>query len=231
MRISIVIPVLDEERRVAGALFPLQAARVAGEVEIVVVDGGSGDGSVTSARPLADAVIDTPPGRALQMNAGAAVASGDVLVFLHVDTELPSGWRHAIREAVDTGAQWGRFDVEIDGSPRVLGVVAAMMNLRSRLTGIATGDQAIFVTRRAFDAAGRFPEIPLMEDLALSRALKRTAGRPRCLSLKVRTSGRRWEQHGPWRTIALMWWLRASYFLGADPASLAAIYRRRPSRG
>jgi hypothetical protein len=127
--------------------------------------------------------------------------------------------------AVAGGARWGRFDVTISGRPRILRVVAAMMNLRSRLTGIATGDQAIFVERALFEAAGGFAEIPLMEDIALSKALKRRSGRPACLRERVTTSGRRWEAHGPWRTIVTMWRLRLSYALGADPARLARRYR------
>ena len=159
------------------------------------------------------------------MNAGAAKACGDVLMFLHADTRLP---REAERLVLDglarSGHDWGRFDVTIAGRHPMLRVVAFMMNLRSRITGIATGDQAIFVKRAAFDAAGRFPAIPLMEDIALSKRLKRTS-RPLCLRERAITSGRRWEKHGVFRTILLMWRLRLAYFFGADPAQLARRYR------
>ena len=183
------------------------------------------DATVQRARLRADQVLSAPRGRALQMNAGAAKASGDVLLFLHADTRLP---REAERLVLDglarSGRDWGRFDVTIEGRHPMLRLVAAMMNLRSRLTGIATGDQAIFVKRDAFHAAGGFPEIPLMEDIALSKRLKRT-GRPLCLRERATTSGRRWETHGVFRTILLMWRLRLAYFFGADPAALARRYR------
>ena len=170
-------------------------------------------------------MLAAPPGRAVQMNAGARAAAGDVLVFLHADSRLPAGAAAAIARALAGGARWGRFDVTIAGRPRILRVVAAMMNLRSRLTGIATGDQGIFVERALFAAAGGYAQIPLMEDIALSKSLKRRGGRPACLRERITTSGRRWEAHGPWRTIVTMWRLRAAYALGADPARLAREYR------
>ncbi|HSQ72224.1 MAG TPA: TIGR04283 family arsenosugar biosynthesis glycosyltransferase, partial [Rubrivivax sp.] len=165
-----------------------------------------------------------PRGRAVQMNAGTARASAALLLFLHADTQLPPGADLRVRQAVARGAAWGRFDVRIDGRPRMLRVVAALMNWRSRWTGIATGDQAIFVTRTAFERVGGFPVQPLMEDIELSRRLKRL-GRPACLRDRVRTSGRRWEQRGVWRTIVLMWWLRWRYWRGESAQSLAEAYR------
>ena len=226
MRLTIVVPVLDEAAAVATTMAALQPLRAQGQ-EVIVVDGGRRDGTFEIARPLADRALVAPRGRATQMNAGARAATGDVLVFLHADTLLPAGATAAVAVAgaVAGGARWGRFDVTITGRPRILRVVAAMMNLRSRLTGIATGDQAIFVERALFEAAGGFAEIPLMEDIALSKALKRRSGRPACLRERVTTSGRRWETHGPWRTIVTMWRLRLSYALGADPARLARRYR------
>jgi rSAM/selenodomain-associated transferase 2 len=165
------------------------------------------------------------------MNAGAARASGQVLLFLHADTCLPPAADQLIVDGLQrNGRGWGRFDIAIAGRHRMLGVVAAMMNLRSRLTGIATGDQAIFVSRDAFAACGGYPDIPLMEDIALSRRLRR-ASRPLCLGQRVTTSGRRWEQGGIHRTILLMWRLRLAYFLGADPAALARRYGYVPRRG
>jgi rSAM/selenodomain-associated transferase 2 len=180
---------------------------------------------VQRARLRADQVLSAPRGRALQMNVGAAKANGDVLLFLHADTRLPGEAERLVLDGLArSGHAWGRFDVVIEGRHPMLRLVAAMMNLRSRLTGIATGDQAIFVKRDAFQAAGGFPEIPLMEDIALSKRLKR-GGRPLCLRERATTSGRRWETHGVFRTILLMWRLRLAYFLGADPAALAGRYR------
>ena len=180
-----------------------------------MVDGGSGDGTLELARGLCDRLIVVPRGRAAQMNAGAREAKGDVLVFLHADTRLPENF--SLGNHV-----WGRFDVEIDGRHPLLKVVAWSMNLRSRLTGIATGDQAIFVRREAFPG---FPELPLMEDIAFSKAMKRIA-RPACLRAKVITSGRRWQSRGVLRTILLMWRLRAMYAMGVSAESLARRYAR-----
>jgi len=223
-RLSIIMPVLDEGDGIAGALDPLAELRGLG-VEVIVVDGGSHDATVQRARLRADHVLSAPRGRALQMNAGAAKASGDVLLFLHADTRLPPEAERLVLDGLARSThQWGRFDVTIEGRHPMLAVIAFTMNLRSRMTGTATGDQAIFAKRDAFQAAGGFPEIPLMEDIALSKRLKRT-GRPLCLRERAITSGRRWETHGVFRTIFLMWRLRLAYFLGADPAALARRYR------
>jgi rSAM/selenodomain-associated transferase 2 len=222
-QLSIIIPVLNEGDAIAGALDVLAELRRRG-AEVLVVDGGSGDATVAHARPRADHVLSAPRGRASQMNAGAAVAAGDVFLFLHADTRLPHDADALVRDGIArSGRNWGRFDVTIVGRPPLLRLVAMLMNLRSRLSGIATGDQAIFATREAFRTAGGFPEIPLMEDIALSKALKR-GSRPLCLRARVTTSGRRWETHGVLRTIVLMWRLRLAYFLGTDPARLARQY-------
>jgi len=221
--LSIIVPVLNEEAGIATALAALADLRRFGH-EVIVVDGGSSDRTVELARPLADFVMTAPRGRASQMNTGAARASGDTLLFLHADTRLPTAADFAIVDGLRrSGCVWGRFDVEINGSHPMLRVVAAMMNLRSRVTCIATGDQAIFVTRAAFAKCGGYPDIPLMEDIALSKKLKRL-GRPLCLKARVTTSGRRWEQRGVFRTILLMWRLRLAYFLGAEPHALARRY-------
>ncbi len=227
-RLSIVVPALNEAAGIADVLAELAPLRRAGH-EVVVVDGGSHDGTANAARPHADVVLTAPRGRATQMNAGAAAATGDVLLFLHADTRLPADAVAAIAAALPSPhagdrPRWGRFDVDIDGRPRVLRLVAAMMNLRSRLTGIATGDQGMFVTRALFAQAGGFPALPLMEDVALSRRLRDLAGRPACLAARVVTSGRRWEARGPWRTILLMARLRFDYWRGVDPAELARRY-------
>ena len=221
--LSIIIPTLDEAAHIEATLAALQPLR-AGGGEVIVVDGGSADATVALAAPLADRVIAAPRGRATQQNAGARVAAGDVLLFLHADTLLPARAAATIPAQLErSGRAWGRFDVAIDGGGALLALVATMMNARSRLTGIATGDQAIFARRADFDAAGAFPEIPLMEDVALSKALRRRS-RPLCLRERVVTSARRWERRGALRTIVLMWRLRLAYALGADPRRLARLY-------
>ncbi len=224
--IRIVVPVLNEEAALPARLAALVPLRAQG-AEIVVVDGGSFDHSAAVAQPLVDRVLQAARGRAAQMNAGAAGAQTAILLFLHADTQLPYGALEAIRRAVARGALWGRFDVRLDSPRLLLRWVGALMNLRSRLTGIATGDQAMFVTRAAFDAAGGFAEMPLMEDIELSKRLRAQAW-PACLRPPVITSARRWEKHGAWRTIWLMWRLRAAYFMGADPARLASQYGCAP---
>ena len=222
--ISVIVPVLDEAGGIGRSLQPLQVLRGRG-IEIIVVDGGSRDGTRNAAVPLCDRILDAPRGRARQMNAGAGAAAGRVLLFLHADTRLPSGWSGMVRDALEgRSREWGRFDVRLDGAHPMLRIVERAMNLRSRLSGIATGDQAIFATRAAFRAAGGFPDIALMEDVALSRALRRRS-RPACLRPAVVTSSRRWERYGIVRTIVLMWRLRIEYALGADPERLARLYR------
>ena len=217
-RLAIVIPTLNEAAGIRAALEALAPLRARGH-EVIVVDGGSEDATMALALPLATHVVKAPRGRALQMNAGARAARGDALVFLHADTRLPAHADELVLGALERSS-WGRFDVEIEGRHPLLKTVAAAMNLRSRLTGIATGDQAIFVRRDAFPG---FPEIALMEDIALSRELKRR-GRPACLRERVRTSGRRWEARGVLRTIFLMWRLRLLYALGVAPQRLAREY-------
>jgi rSAM/selenodomain-associated transferase 2 len=221
MKLSIIMPVLDEAADIGTALTALAPFRARG-VEVIVADGGSHDGTAALAQPLADRVITSTRGRAMQMNAGAAAALGDVLLFLHADTRLPEDADRLVLDGLsNAGKIWGRFDVRFDGGG--LGLIAFMMNWRSRATGIATGDQAMFVTRAAFEHAGGFPDIALMEDLALSARLKRDA-RPLSLHARVTTSARRWRKHGVLRTILRMWKLRLAYALGADPVKLARAY-------
>lgn len=224
--VSIVMPVLDEAAGIVARLQSLQALRRQG-VELIVVDGGSQDDTVERAGPLADRVMSTGRGRGRQMNAGAACARGGVLLFLHADTTLPRAAISAASQGLASGAVWGRFDVRIVDGPAGIAVVAWAMNLRSRVTGIATGDQAMFCTREAFAAAGGFPEIALLEDIVLSQRL-RAISRPACLRQRVETSGRRWARHGLVRTVLTMWWLRLRFWLGASPDALARAYGYTP---
>lgn len=222
MPLSIVIPVLNEADALPTLLAALQPLRAHG-AEVIVVDGESQDSTPKLARPLADRVITSPPGRARQMNLGAAHARADALVFLHADTRLPPNALTLIIQALAT-RPWGRFDIHLDGRSHWLPVISAMMNLRSRLSGIATGDQALFMRRDAFEAVSSFPEQPLMEDIEITKRLKRLS-RPACLRAKVVSSGRRWDQNGAWRTMVLMWRLRYRYWRGASAEELAKEYR------
>jgi rSAM/selenodomain-associated transferase 2 len=228
MRLAIIVPVLNEQRAIAEALARLAPLRATG-TPVVVVDGGSADRTVERARAAADRVLTASRGRAAQMNAGARAALADpaidALLFLHADTRLPAGAERAVATAcAGRPLAWGRFDVAIEGRSPALALVAAMMNLRSRWTGICTGDQCLFATRALFEALGGFAELPLMEDIDFSRRARRLAW-PLALRARATTSGRRWERHGIVRTVLLMWRLRLAFFLGVDPARLAAAYR------
>ena len=220
MSISLVVPVRNEARQLEALIAQLRG--LGGET--VVVDGESTDGTFEALQAAGMRVIQSPRGRARQMNAGAAASQGEILLFLHADTQLPTDALARIKTSIGRGYQWGRFDVRIEGGHFMLKVVGAMMNVRSRLTGIATGDQAIFVSRRAFEAVGGFPDQPLMEDIEISKRL-RALGPAACLRDRVITSGRRWETQGVWRTIFLMWRLRWAYWRGVAAADLAALYR------
>lgn len=224
--VAVVVPVLDERENIAAVLASL-AGRAA---QVVVADGGSQDGTPVLAQAHGAIVITSERGRAIQMNAGAAALAPGwrVVLFLHADTRLPAGWSEAIGQAVRGGAQWGRFDVRLRSEHPLLRLVGAMMNARSRLTGICTGDQAMFVTAPAWHRIGGFPAIELMEDIAISARLKRCAGRPAALRAVVQVSARRWERNGIWRTIGAMWILRLRYFLGEAPPSLHARYYGKP---
>lgn len=225
MQLALVVPVLNEAGSIEATLARLQPLRTRG-ARVIVVDGGSTDSTRVLAQSYADRVLQSPRGRAQQMNAGAAVAiagGADVLLFVHADSELPDCADRLIdTELRSSGRVWGRFDVHIDG-PSMLRIVSVMMNLRSRLTGICTGDQAIFVSRSAFEKLSGFAPIALMEDVEFSKRAKRISS-PAVIRSPVVTSGRRWERHGIWRTIVLMWRFRAAYFFGADPQRLAQRY-------
>jgi rSAM/selenodomain-associated transferase 2 len=223
VKLSVIVPALNEAENVAAALAALQPLRAQGH-ELILVDGGSADGTPALARPWVDRLLVAERGRARQMDAGAAQASGDVLLFLHVDTGLPLGAEALIEGALSRpGKDWGRFDVRLSGAHPLLRVVETLMNWRSALTGIATGDQAIFVRRSAFTRSGGFPDMPLMEDIVLSKRLKRSSW-PVRLRQRVVTSSRRWEQQGVLRTVVLMWRLRLAFFLGTDPRLLKRLY-------
>lgn len=223
-RLSIIVPVLNEANTLPALLerlLPLQRAGCG----VIIVDGGSEDGSQNIVQCAGFTLVCSERGRARQMNAGAAQAIGAAFLFLHADTQLPSGAALLVVQALgDDNTMWGRFDVTIVGRPFMLRIVALMMNLRSRITGIATGDQAIFVTRHAFKAVGGFPDQSLMEDIELSKRL-RTICRPACIPRCVMTSGRRWEKYGVWRTIVLMWRLRWQYWRGVPIEKIAQAYR------
>ncbi|MGV8892508.1 MAG: TIGR04283 family arsenosugar biosynthesis glycosyltransferase [Burkholderiaceae bacterium] len=224
MKLSIIVPVFNEAQELPLLLERLLPLARHG-CEVIIVDGGSDDGSADIALCAGFMLVRAARGRARQMNAGAAHATGAMLLFLHADTQLPDGAAVLIAQALSGCTyQWGRFDVCIAGRPLMLRVVGHMMNLRSRLTGIATGDQAMFVSRAAFDAIGGFPDQSLMEDIELSKRL-RALSRPACIKRCVTTSGRRWETRGVWRTILLMWRLRWQYWRGVPANQLAQAYR------
>ena len=223
LKISIIVPTLDEAGVIATTLAALAPLRALGH-EVIVVDGGSRDGTLALCRGRADAAFVAPRGRARQMNTGAARARGDVLLFQHADTLLPAQTDALVAEAIQGNATWGRFDVRITGRSLMFPVIAALMNRRSCWTGIATGDQAMFVRRDVFERLGGFADLALMEDVDLSRRL-RAQGAPACLHERVVISGRRWEARGVWRTIGLMWWLRWCHWRGVPADELAKTYR------
>jgi rSAM/selenodomain-associated transferase 2 len=221
MKFSIIIPTLNEEQNIKTCLLALQHLR--SECEIIIVDGESSDSTQKIATPLADKMIISPKGRAKQMNNGANQAKGEILIFLHADTYLPKNALQLIQQQICNNRQWGRFDIQLNGNHPMYKVIAQMMNWRSRLTGIATGDQVIFVTCQAFVLAGQYPEINLMEDIVLCKALKKIST-PICLKDKVISSNRRWKHNGLYRTILLMCSIRLRYALGANPQNLAILY-------
>lgn len=228
LTISIIVPMLNEAKTLPELLQHLLVFKLQG-CEIILVDGGSQDGSVDIAQTAGFNVVKTEAGRAHQMNRGAALASGNLLLFLHADTRLPANAMPLIAEYTanrsdNRNYQWGRFDVFIKGKSPWLKLVAWMMNWRSALSGIATGDQAIFIRRATFLHVGGFPEQPLMEDIELCKRLKRIVAPARIIE-PVITSGRRWDERGVWKTIFLMWRLRWRYWRGVPAEKIAAAYR------
>lgn len=223
--ISVIIPVLNEASQITASLKPLQALR-GGQIEVIVIDGGSNDETVRMATPLADKILHSHRGRARQMNLGAAQASGSTLLFLHADIRLPSPLNQTLQAITDPN--WGRFNVQLNDPHWMYKIIAKMMNWRSCITGIATGDQAIFVKRDLFERLGGFADIPLMEDIELSRRLLKL-GRPSCLRERVVVSTRYWQNHGMIISVVKMWLLRSAYFLGVSPHRLMKIYYRTDS--
>lgn len=222
-KLSFILPTLNEASVVKNQLARLQVYRDVGH-EVILVDGGSSDNTAQLATSLVDQLLVTAPGRSLQMNAGAALATGEVLVFLHADTELPQQAAALITDAAAAPeSDWGWFNVRLSNSGLPYQIIAACMNLRARLTFVCTGDQTLFVTRDLFNRVGGFPSIPLMEDVAVSKLLRRKST-PNWITQPVIASSRRWEQHGILRTVLLMWWLRLLYFIGVSPARLQSIY-------
>jgi rSAM/selenodomain-associated transferase 2 len=223
--ISTIIPTLNEAATISDTLAALQPMRKRGH-QVILVDGGSQDSTFSIAKPLVDLALCSSAGRATQMNAGAGVAHGDLLWFLHADTHIPVDTELLLEPLLrDCTKEWGRFDIRLSGNTLSLRIIERMMNWRSRLSGIATGDQGIFIYRDTFERIGGFSDMPLMEDVDISRRLKRASGMPLCLSHKLTTSSRRWEKHGVLPTIVLMWRLRLAYWLGASPTDLARQYR------
>lgn len=222
MKISVIVPLLNEAGQIAATLAPLQAWRIAGH-EVILVDGGSRDETAAAARGLFDRWLETPPGRAGQMNAGARLARGDILLFLHADTRLPADALRHLDAFAASDAQWGRFNVRLSGERPLFRLISFLINWRSRLTGICTGDQGLFVRADLFRRKRGFAGIPLMEDVDISRRLK-AHGRPWCIASPVTTSSRRWQEHGAWRTIFLMWRLRWAFWRGVPPEQLVQRY-------
>ncbi len=222
MRLSVIVPMLNEEGTIASTLRALR--RGAPKAEIIVVDGESEDRSVEAARPHCDVLIDSPRGRAVQMNAGARCASGEVLAFVHADTVVPESFAADIEHALsDPRVVGGRFDVRLDDPHPLCALIGTLISARSRLSRTATGDQAIFVRRTVFDSLGGFADIPICEDLDFIRRLKH-AGRIACLRSSVVTSARRWRRGGIIRTVLRMWTIRALYLAGVPPATLSRLY-------
>lgn len=219
---SIVIPVLNEAVQIAARLQDLRK-QLGTDWQIIVVDGGSTDDTVEQARVGCDQLVQSARGRSTQMNAGAAVAAGELLMFLHADTRLPVDVAEQMQAFLQSGRQWGRFDVRLDGDHPLFCVIAFMMNLRSRFTGIATGDQVFFMRREFFRQLNGFAPIPLMEDVEFSRRARRVSW-PWCSRARVTTSARKWQQNGILRTIVLMWWIRLAYFIGVSPSVLHRWY-------
>jgi len=223
MKVSIIIPVLNEAEHIADTLISLASYRSQGH-EVIVIDGGSNDGTVSISQQYADRVLRSDAGRAMQMNSGIDEASGDALLFLHADTRLPADAVAKLIHAVEDGYFWGRFNVRLSGKHFMFRIIERMMNLRSCITGVATGDQAIFVSHESIEIVGAYPRLPLMEDIVFSKRL-RELGRPACIRQQVVTSSRRWEDKGILRTMLLMWRLRLLFFLGVSADRLARQYR------
>ena len=224
MKLSIIIPVFNEAKKIAATLNKLQSYRQQGH-EIIVVDGGSQDNTIDCIDRMSDKLLISKAGRAMQMNIGAEQADGEVLVFIHADTQLPDGADTLIINAIARDEKWGRFNVRLSGNHVLFRFIETLMNVRSCLTSIATGDQVIFVQTKLFKKVDGYPEIKLMEDIALSKRLK-VISKPICIKKSVITSSRKWENEGILKTVLLMWKLRLLYFVGVSPEKLFSQYYR-----
>ena len=224
MKLSIIIPTLNEAAGIRNTLSNLRL-QLNNEAEIIIADGGSDDQTITLARPFTDIIVQGPPGRARQMNNGAAAASGDVLLFLHADTRLPDDFVSRIEQALIPDEKvWGYFDISLSGRRYSFRIIERMINIRTAITAIASGDQALFVSHKYFARIGGYPEINLMEDIAFCRCLK-DLSRPARIRQPATTSSRRWQEYGVARTILLMWYLRLAYYCGVDPDRLWRHYK------
>jgi rSAM/selenodomain-associated transferase 2 len=226
--LSVIVPMLNEERAIARTLDAIAAGASNGAIklEVIVVDGGSSDRSCERARPRCSTLLVAPRGLARQMNAGAAAASGDALVFVHADTLVPPGFAADIAAALaDPTVVGGRFDLRLDDGAPLLRLIGWLISARSRLGRTGTGDQAIFARREVFERLGGYHDLELCEDLDLARRLKR-AGRVACLRARVTTSARRWRERGVTATVLRMWLIRVAFLLGVSPARLARLYKR-----
>ena len=222
LKLSVVIPALNESEQIEYCLNGLQLLRQQGH-EIIVVDGGSNDNTVSLALPLCDRVIQSRKSRSIQMNSGAAEATGHCILFLHADTILPSDVADLFLQVQNIEKKWGRFDIRLSGRDGLFRIIETCMNIRSRVTGIATGDQGVFVGKELFFDVNGFPEIALMEDIAMSKLLLKHS-KPLCFRERVVSSSRRWEKNGIIKTILLMWMLRFLYFFNFDTNKLKKLY-------
>ena len=224
--ISIIVPVLDDAVKLRQLLDDLDAIRSC-DAQRIVVDGGSSDGSFDLAQQRAHVALRSSPGRARQLAAGTALAQGQWLWMLHADSRVDVRAWDALRGAVESDrAAWGRFDVRLTGGHPAFRVIETMMNIRSRWSDICTGDQGIFVRRDLLDLVDGIPDQALMEDIELTKRLRRYA-HPVCVDSPLGASSRRWEEQGIVPTILLMWRLRLRYFFGESPDLLAQEYYSR----
>lgn len=227
---SIVIPVLYEQRTIAGFLEDLGRVRDYSRCELIVVDGEPDGGTIREISGDGVVTMISPPGRARQMNAGAAVARGDVLLFLHADTRLPAGALAEVERAL-AGADAGAFRLSFDSNRFIYRVMAGFVTIRAHWNRLPYGDQALFMRRRYFEQLGGYSDIPILEDVDIVRRIRRSGGRLEIIKSRVRTSCRRMEAEGIFRRVTLNWMMTVLYNLGVSPHKLARFYRDDYRRG